>query len=415
MSEVRRRCVFYVSGFDPKGASHYHALYKEQAALQAKVNGLEIDVGPRRKQASGNSAWELHAIDDGVEVDTWYEFLRWDDIVRAHWSRHQWQLWRDTVATSWFNLRCGALWKMFKLCWPPSVALTLPLVLVLAVLIGVPVPSAFAGALVYWNTGSSLLALLISAATAIALVLAARKLEARYSMYWIMRSYAFTRLQALGQVPALEERLDAMAARVAQRVTEARDDEVLVVGHSSGAIMAVAVMARALAQLEASGTKARERPALSLLTLGQCIPMLGLVPQAERFRQELAYLAMSTRLDQWIDFSAPPDGSCFALTDPIAGCEVKVHNRPPDRPKLLSPRFAQMFNAESYRDLKRDKFRMHFQYLMASQLAAEYDFFGITAGARRLADRWAATPSILGYADLQLVMPGRPRAPRPGT
>ena len=28
---VRRRSVFYFSGFDPQGASHYHALYRDEA------------------------------------------------------------------------------------------------------------------------------------------------------------------------------------------------------------------------------------------------------------------------------------------------------------------------------------------------------------------------------------------------
>lgn len=403
MTQVRRRCVFYISGFDPKGAAHYHTLYKEQAALQAKVNGLEIEVGPRRKLPSGNSAWELHAVDDGVPVDTWYEFMRWDDIVRAHWPRHQWQLWRDILATSWLNFRCGALWKMWKLSWPAGVALTLPLALLLATLVGVPVLSVLAGAAAYRLTDSLLIAALLAAAAAVALVLAARKLEARYSMYWMMRSYAFTRLQARGQVPALEERLDALAARVAERVSEGTDDEVLVVGHSSGAIMAAVITARALERLAGQPAHGPAQPALSLLTLGQCIPILGLLPQAGRFRGELASLATSQRLDHWIDFSAPPDGCCFALTDPLAACEIEAPGRAPDRPKLLSPRFAQMFRQDAdYRNLRRDKFRMHFQYLMAAQTAMEYDYFGITGAAHTLAQRFARSPSVNGYEELHL-------------
>ncbi|MEO5671128.1 MAG: hypothetical protein ABIR26_10595, partial [Ramlibacter sp.] len=80
MSPVRRRCVFYVSGFDPKGAGHYHALYKDQAALQAQAGGLVLDVGPRQRLAGGNPFWEVRAVEEGVEVQTHYEFMRWDDV-----------------------------------------------------------------------------------------------------------------------------------------------------------------------------------------------------------------------------------------------------------------------------------------------------------------------------------------------
>src|SRR6478735_9737860 len=129
MTEVRRRCVFYVSGFDPKGASHYHALYKEQAALQARAGGLELEVGPRRRLPSGNSAWTVDAREGEIPVQTHYEFMRWDDVVRAHWPRSQWRLWADVMKTTFFNIRHGALLKMFKLSWPPAVALTIPFLL----------------------------------------------------------------------------------------------------------------------------------------------------------------------------------------------------------------------------------------------------------------------------------------------
>jgi hypothetical protein len=225
------------------------------------------------------------------------------------------------------------------------------------------------------------------------------RLEARYSMYWMMRSYAFTARQAVGQTPDLEARLDAQAERLAERLREGADDEVLVVGHSSGAIMGAIIVARALQRTPELGQ--RERPMLSLLTLGQWIPLLGLLPQAGTFRQELTVLATAPKLE-WIDFSAPPDGCCFALTDPVAGSGLDLPNRAADRPKLLSPRFAQMFNGAAYAALKRDKFRMHFQYLMASPVPVEYDYFRITAGARTLQDRYAGQDSTRNFNALRV-------------
>jgi hypothetical protein len=239
----------------------------------------------------------------------------------------------------------------------------------------------------------------LAAVPAVALLLFAlarleRYLDARFNMYWLMRSYAFTRRQALGRTPVLLARLDAQARKLAQRLAEGEDDEVLVVGHSSGAIMAALVVGRAL-ELRQPGAVP---PALSLLTLGQCIPLLSTLPQAQGFRAELWRLAQRAEV-QWIDFSAPPDASCFALCNPLRGWQGPAPA--PQPPKLLSPRFAEMFDAAGYRSLKRDKFRMHFQYLMASARPVEYDYFRMTAGARTLQQRFAQCPSVTDFATLR--------------
>lgn len=396
MTRVRRRCVFYLGGFDPKGAPHYHALFRQQAALQQSAGGPLLEVGERRKLPSGNSCWTVRAVDDGGPVETHYEFMRWDDIVRAHWPRHAAQLWRDVIVTTLFYLRTGALWKMFRLSWPPVVALVVPFLLAVAVLTLVPLVSVGTAFLALRTTGSGWAAAACGLGAALPLLLAAVGAESRWNMAWMMRSYAFTRLQATGRVPALEARLDAFAEQLAHRLREGVDHEVLVVGHSSGAILACAVVARALKRLPDRPESAE----LSLLTLGQWIPLLGTVPSAQRFRRELAVLATHPRL-AWVDFSAPPDGCCFALSDPIQGCGLHVPARLPDRPKLLSPRFSAMFDPADYRALRADRLRLHFQYLMASAHDSGYDYFRITAGAKTLERRFRRNPSVIDFERLR--------------
>ena len=169
-------------------------------------------------------------------------------------------------------------------------------------------------------------------------------------------------------------------------------------GHSSGSIMAASVLAKALSRDPKLGTRG---PVVSLLTLGQCMPMLGCLPQAHGFRGDLQRLADAAAID-WLDFSAPPDGCCFALTDPFAACSVSNEKGRRNWPKLLSPRFAEMFDSARYIAIRRDKLRMHFQYLMAGSKATSYDFFAITAGASTLADRFRGEASVQGYTGLQI-------------
>ena len=48
-SPVRKRQVFFFSGFDPKGAAYYHRLYTEGAAGQQQATGNQVHVGPRER------------------------------------------------------------------------------------------------------------------------------------------------------------------------------------------------------------------------------------------------------------------------------------------------------------------------------------------------------------------------------
>jgi hypothetical protein len=395
--QVRRRTVFYLSGFDPKGAGHYHALYKDEAQKQAQVSCMQIDVSRRRKTPHGDSFWNISAQTPDGSVETRYEFLHWDDIVRRHWPRHQGRVIRDIVATTLLNLRHGVLWRMLKLSWPPAVALFAPFVLLCLMLFGAPIL-----AMLVFSTTNPLLGAWVAIALSMAGVAGWLQLglwlQQKYSMLWLMRSYAFTALQAKGQVPELDLRLNQHAQTVLNRIAEAVDDEVLIVGHSSGAIMAASLLARALHVNPQLGCAS---PVISLLTLGHCIPMLGCLPQAQSFRDDLRLLATSQGIE-WIDFTAPPDGCCFALVDPLASCGINESARFPDRPKLLSPRFAEMFNPADYQAIRRDKFRTHFQYLMATGQRTSYDYFAITAGGQALAKRFAEHQSVNNFTKLQI-------------
>ena len=395
--QVRRRSVFYLSGFDPKGAAHYHALYRDEAAKQAQLSGMQIEVGRRQRTAPGNSFWRVRAQTPEGVVQTHYEFLRWDDIVRQHWPRNQARLLQDIVRTTGLNLRHGALWRMLKLAWPPALALFSPFLLLCAVLLGAPlVASVVFFAALSWGgwLGASFLALL-PVALFVGLAL---RLEKKYSMLWLMRSYAFTAQQAQGQVPQLDARLEQHVDTLLDRIKHQSDDEVLVVGHSSGTMMAVSLLAKTLRRDALLG---QAGPVVSLLTLGQCMPMLGCLPQAQAFRDDLQLVATAERID-WLDFSAPGDGCCFALVDPLAACGIHDAARLENRPKLLSPRFAEMFEPSDYAAIRQDKFRIHFQYLMASLKLVSYDYFAITAGAITLAQRFSAHEGVRGYAGLRI-------------
>jgi hypothetical protein len=410
----------YISGFDPQGPAHYHQLYRTEAAHQAAVCGVDYAVGKRCKAGDHLAWWSVTASGGTAAaepVQTRYEFLRWDDIVRAHWPRGRWQLLRATVFASWHMWRNGVLWQSMKTSWPMFVACALPgavmlLLLLLTLVLG-------AGALALWQAGQPWLAALAVTVGLPALVGLGWVAERRSHMAWLMRSMACLVRQGRSQVPELEARLDVFAQHLADASQTRTWDEILVVGHSSGAMLAMIVTARAQRLLrQRASPSGQALPRLSLLTLGHCSPLLSEQPEADGFRAELRVLKTSPNLD-WVDMGAPPDGCCFPLVDPTDAAlrpgQPTTGPAEPDapvrsgHPKLLNPRFAQLFTPATYHAVRSDKFRCHFQYLMATEITGAYDYFAITAGPSRLAERYAALPSVAGFRKFQTL--GGPGAP----
>lgn len=397
---VRRRHVLYLSGFDPQGPGHYHALYREQAAKQAAVSGYDIRVGPRRKLGA-NAAWDIEwreARTAGTAVHTTYEFLRWDDIVRANWPRGQWQLIKVTLESTWRLIRNGSLWRILQTSWPAFLALSLPCALLLG-LVAATTVLAWSTWAIAVATRSAWLPVAVLGIGSCFLVVGSRWAQAKVQMAWLMRSTSVVLLQARGEIPALEDRLYEFAQRLRQVVSEPGLDEILVVGHSSGSMLAVSVVARAI---ELVPQLLSGRVSLSLLTLGECIPLLSYQPEATAFRRELATLRQASEL-RWLDVTAPPDGCCFALVDPTEVCNdgLPTEARTEGGPKRLSPQFAECFSAASYRLVRADKHRCHFQYLMAVEVADRWDYFVVTAGSLGLLDRFAQRPGVVTFSLFQ--------------
>ncbi|MGQ7793784.1 hypothetical protein ACUN0C_15365 [Faunimonas sp. B44] len=395
---VRRRRVLYLSGFDPRGPSFYHKTYREEAERHSALSGAPIEVGPRRSLGPLVQSWAVTAAIDGHPVETRYDFLRWDDIIRAHWPRRQLAVWVNTLWAFSVFLRTGALGRIFRATWPVLITVSLPALFVLLQVLLALGAGWGAAALVSAFGAPTVAAVLAALLAAAGIILLGRWLEGRLNVYWLGRIYAFTVRDARGEVAGLDERRDAFARIVVEAAAAGDADEILLVGHSLGTPLAVSVMARALALDPAI---ARRGQRLAVLTLGPTTPILSLMPEAGWFRDELRTLAAADV--PWLDFSAPPDGACFALVDPVRIFDPAFPRGEdaPAWPKLLNVRMMDLVDRATYDRARRDWARMHFQYLMAGDRLAEYDYFMITAGAVPLQDRYAHRAGVKDYAGLR--------------
>jgi hypothetical protein len=159
-----------------------------------------------------------------------------------------------------------------------------------------------------------------------------------------------------------------------------------VVGHSGGGALAPAVITRAL---ELDPEVGRRGPPIVLLTLGSIAPGAALHPRSEKLRAVFARLAVEPSIT-WIDSQSRKDVLNFWEFDPIGGLGIRL-DRPPCNPILWRVRFRDMLSDVLYRRIRFDFFRLHYQFIMANDRRAPYDYFMLVAGPVPVAT-WAKDP-----------------------
>ncbi|MEO6300974.1 MAG: hypothetical protein ABIV25_07600 [Paracoccaceae bacterium] len=371
-----RRRVFYIPGYDPIHPRRYRELYRKEAADQAKISGYSVALSPKKTQ--GTYGWHVTGKIDGATAEADVEVLVWSDIVRTSMQQGIAATYLQLLRTAAAYIFTGALFRLMRLRKGPMIAALYPigmliLQLALACLIGYalyllgttihPLIGLFLALPAFWQT-----------------LVFFRKHDNRLFAYYLMHDYAHSAQNFGAYPPDLESRLTQFRETIASALTE-DTDEVLVVGHSSGAHLAVSI----LSDLIRAGLPP-QRPALALLSLGQVVPMISFLPNANRLRADLHYLSTRNELT-WIDVTAPGDGCAFALCDPVAVTGVS----PPNQrwPLIISAAFTQTLSPERWKSLRWRFFRLHFQYLCAFDQPNDYDYFKITAGSETLANRYA--------------------------
>ena len=381
---VRRRRVFYITGYDPFHPRRYRELYRKEGAEQAAISGYHI--AQRRVDGLGPYGWQVASQMDGADVTADIEVLVWSDIVKASMGGGILATYGQLLRTAWVYLASGALFRLMRLRKGPMIAALYPIVMLLAQLALVVVLAIGAG----WGMtrllpgwGGLGLAMVMGAAIVALGLRGFRRIDHRLYAYYLMHDYAYS-AGAQGSNPAdLEQRMARFADALLQAL-HGTWDEVLVVGHSSGAHLAISILSDLIRAGLPDG-----HPPLALLTLGQVVPMVSFLPRAGRLRADLAYLSASDRVT-WVDVTAPGDGCAFSLCDPVAVTGVA----PPDQrgPLILSAAFSQTLSPARWKKLRWRFFRLHFQYLCAFDRPGDYDYFQITAGPQTLAARYAGRP-----------------------
>ena len=318
---------------------------------------------------------------EGHTTETETEILFWADIVQTSMDQNIPRTYLLLLRTAWEYIGSGALRGLMKLRIGPVLAALYPvamllLQLLMAILLGLS--TFYLGkTYIHWVVG-----LIVGLVVFCAILWWFKHKDAQLFAYYLMHDYGYSAKYQGRNPPELEQRMATFTDRIAEAL-QSDVDEVLVVGHSSGAHLAVSILADLIRQ----GRVPKNGPCLSLLTLGHVIPMVSFLRKADRLRTDLNFLCQQGRME-WVDVSAPGDGATFALCDPAA-----VSGVAPDgghqHPLVLSAAFSQTLSEAKQKELGRRFFRLHFQYLCAFDQPGDYDYFKVTAGPQCLGDCFA--------------------------
>ncbi|MQQ07302.1 hypothetical protein GFB49_02430 [Epibacterium sp. SM1979] len=397
---MQRRRVFYIPGYDPIHPRRYRELYRKEGAAQAEISGYALTLSPATVQ--GAFGWRVDAEIADQTVETDFEVMVWSDIVRDSMDASIVGTYLQLIQTAWIYIASGTLNRLMLLRKGPVIAALYPVLMLLiqallalglAVLVHkgfvaiweqITVPG-FIADMVGWVAGGFVGARLLHWF---------KRLDNKLFAYYLMHDYAYSAASRGENSPELEARMAEFAARIRAALDETDVDEVLVVGHSSGAHVGVSVLADLLRQGMPDGG-----PTLSFLTLGQVVPMVSFLPKAARLRRDLQFLSLQDHV-AWVDVTAPGDGCAFALCDPVAVSGVAT---PQKRwPLVVSAAFTQTLSPKRWAELRWRFFRLHFQYLCAFDRPGDYDYFQITAGPQTLRTRYHARKASPARIDVEV-------------
>lgn len=377
LSLVATRRVVHISGFEPIAPEVLDRRMNSGLRRFAPVWGATATCSPMAVAADGRSvSWQVETTGPNWTTRCHYTVLRWDELMAPY------------VGRSWLGRMLHGYKALFEFVWTGTLAryfraniryglffiyplLTLAGFLLLgigagflAARLGIPFP----------GVAAPLVGLVV-------FVLLMRFLGNFFYLDFALADWAFAADLARRDVDGLEDILQAFAGAVGEAMGDPDADEVLLSGVSLGAVMMVEALARAYARTPELATNGER---VAFLTVGSSILKIGLHPAAEALRRDVQRIGAEPSLF-WAEYQAKVDPINFYKTDPVGD----LGHRPTGSPVVTMVRIRDMMSEEDYRHAQRSSLYLHRQFVMPNAKRYFYDFYQISFGPMRLAERVA--------------------------
>jgi pimeloyl-ACP methyl ester carboxylesterase len=211
----------------------------------------------------------------------------------------------------------------------------------------------------------------------------------RWRVAHLLDDWIFARDYLYGRRADIEARLDRFAEALVARAREGAVDEIVVVGHSLGAMLALDVVDRALASDPDLGHRGA---AICVLTIGATIPKFALHPWARRIHGIISRVVAQPAV-AWVEYQSRDDTISFYKFDPVSLRRLDG-DRLDGKPVIRRVQLHQMLHPETLARHRNNILRLHYQSVMANEKRASYDYVLMVCSPVPFL-RWTTSPSGL--------------------
>ena len=366
---INRRQVFYIPGYEPRGPAFYEKLFRKHLLRFGRLHQLKLNVKKtvieplfRRIQVD---------IEGQPELELTYDILDNADILRAHSEIPRWKFYwlllffTPKIIRSVFRPGCK------NVDWAWLVAMAPWLFVYTAVLC---LTLCFSGS--YWLLSvlgiSPVFAVLFAF---IPVFFLWRTFEKHYRHQNIARIFDSGRFFLDGDDPVQEnmhKRLEQFAEIIGQQIRLGKADEYVIVGHSSGSVLASRVVALLLEKEEFQNTP------LTMICMGS-VYQLELCTQTHFDARNQVYKKLrDSRYLQWAEVFSTFDAFCPQRLNP---CDERLQPAENStKPFYRSANFKKNLKPDKFQKLRRNLLWIHMQYILSSDNAVTFDYFKMLTG-----------------------------------
>ncbi len=373
--QVWKRSVFMIGGYEPKSSDAFYLRTERELKRFCETWDVRAQVLSKGDQDKGRIANIAIATDHGNgSVETNWNFFVWNDIVLGDFAKPFWY----RIGRYWLTFAdyvlSGTFFRILFMAWRFGLYFLYPAVMHLVF--------GLFGWLAGWLIAQADFPGSLWAGWAVGIAVALglwHTVGERYFVRHLGDLWAFSRNFIWGYRKDAEAALDHLARRIVDRWALGADDEILLVGHSTGGGLILDAAARALALNPSLGVKG---PRIQILTVGSTALKIGLHPAARDFRARVQTLVDAPQI-RWSEWQAMTDIINLYKSDPVKAMGLTPRPRTAGAgrfPRLAEVRIRDMLLPEAYNRVKRNFFRVHYQFIMGNTQRYAQDFYMACCG-----------------------------------
>src|ERR1700678_349814 len=239
---VRHRHVLYIEGYDPIGPEGYFGLFRRTCDRFQRLWPVTATLKPLQLDSADLACWGVDLRGLNCQTSTRYDFLRLERFIRSDMAMRT--LWFVPRGVLWFfgDLLSGAQFRIFRASWRFGLHLLYFQLLLLAwVATSIAIAGVLAGVVASYSS-STIAGLVVAIIALLVCVFALRPIAEQMGAVQIGSCWLVLRSFCRGRSTWLDHAIEAGASRVVAAARANDADELVVVGHSSGCVIASAIM-----------------------------------------------------------------------------------------------------------------------------------------------------------------------------